>query len=135
MKKDKGLEISKAISILLESYAYEDSMNCIIGLASATVHYLGKIKETTESNVEDGVERIFLNMLKTGDDLLDMNFREYINTDGLHKMRESIMLDTVVRVMGLIRRGVINPRTKNIEIRLKSINQPTRKCQLKIVLQ
>lgn len=125
IKKDKGMEIAKAISKVLESYAYEDSMNCILGLASATVHNLSKIKETTESNAEDGVERVFLDMLKTGDNMSDLNFREYINTDGLHKMRESIMLDTVVRVMGLIRRGVINPSTKNIEIMrmLNKINE------------
>lgn len=127
MKKDKSLEISQAISKILESYSYEDSMNCIIGLASAVVYYLNKTKETTESNVEDGVERIFLNTLKTGDDLLDMNFREYINTDGLHKMRESIMLDTVVRVMGMIRRGVINPSTKNIEI-MRMLNKTNEKA-------
>ena len=127
MEKDKGLEISQAISKVLKSYEYEDSMNCILGLASATVHYLSQTKETTESNVEDGVERIFLNMLKTGDDLLDMNFREYINTDGLHKIRESIMLDTVVRVMGMIRRGVINPSTKNIEI-MRMLNKTNEKA-------
>lgn len=125
IEKDKGLEISQAISKVLKSYEYEDSMNCILGLASVTVHYLSIIKETTESNAEDGVERIFLDMLKTGDNMSDLNFREYINTDGLHKMRESIMLDTVVRVMGLIRRGVINPSTKNIEIMrmLNKINE------------
>lgn len=127
MNKDKSLEISKTISKILESYSYEDSMNCIIGLASATVYYLNKTKETTESNVEDGVERIFLNTLKTGDDLLDMNFREYVNTDGLHKMRESIMLDTVVRLMGMIRRGVISPNTKNIEI-MRMLNKTNEKA-------
>lgn len=127
IKKDKGMEVAKAISEVLESYDCEDTMNCILGLASATVHYLSQTKEATESNTEDGVERIFLDMLKTGDNMLDLNFREYINTDGLHKVREEIMLDTVVRVMGLIRRGVINTRTKNIEI-MRMLNKTNEKA-------
>lgn len=127
INKDKGLEISQAISKVLESYGYEDNMNCILGLASATVHYLDRTKRTTESNEEDGVERIFLDMLKSGDNVLDLNFREYINTDGLHKVRDEIMLDTVVRVMGLIRRGVINTRTKNIEI-MRMLNKTNEKA-------
>ena len=127
MKKDKGMEVAKAIANVLESYDCEDTMNCILGLASATVHYLSQTKEATESNAEDGVERIFLDMLKTGDNMLDLNFREYINTDGLHKVREEIMLDTVVRVMGLIRRGVINARTKNIEI-MRMLNKTNEKA-------
>ena len=127
INKDKGLEISQAISKVLVSYDCEDTMNCILGLASATVHYLSQTKEATESNAEDGVERIFLDMLKTGDNMLDLNLREYINTDGLHKVREEIMLDTVVRVMGLIRRGIINARTKNIEI-MRMLNKTNEKA-------
>ena len=127
MKKEKGMKVAKAIFKILDSYSYEDSMNCIIGLAGATVHYLSKTKETTESNAEDGVERIILDMLKTGDNMLDLNFREYINTDGNTQMRESVRLDTVVRLMGMIRRGLINPSTKNIEI-MRMLNKTNEKA-------
>ena len=127
IKKEKGMEVANAISKVLESYDCEDSMNCILGLASVTVHYLSQTKEATKSNTEDGVERIFLDMLKTGDNTCDTNFREYINTDGLHKVRDEIMLDTVVRVMGLIRRGVINASTKNIDI-MRMLNKTNEKA-------
>ena len=127
IKKEKGMEVANAISKVLESYDCEDSMNCILGLASVTVNYLSQTKEATESNSEDGVERIFLDMLKTGDNMSDLNFREYINTNGLHKVREEIMLDTVVRLMGMMRRGLINPSTKNIEI-MRMLNKTNEKA-------
>lgn len=127
MKKEIRTTFAIALSKIIEEYSNKADINdCIVGIVLATIQYLSFVKKTIGDD-EDVIERKFLDYLKNGDDVLNLNFNEYITNDGNTQMRESIRLDTVVRVMGLIRRGVINASTKNIEI-MRILNQTNKKA-------
>jgi hypothetical protein len=127
MKKETRTTIAIALSKIIEEYSNKADINdCIVGIVLATIQYLSFIKKTIDDD-EDVIERKFLDYLKDGDDVLNLNFNEYITNDGNTQMRESVRLDTVVRLMGMIRRGLINPSTKNIEI-MRILNQTNKKA-------
>jgi hypothetical protein len=127
MEKEKGNAIANALTKIIEEYSNKAGViDCLVGIVSAATNYLSFIKKTIDDD-DDLVERKFLDILKVSDDIYNMNFDEYINTNGLHKVREEIMLDTVVRLMGMMRRGLINPITKNIEI-MRMLNKTNEKA-------
>lgn len=127
MKEEIGKTIAIALSNIIEEYSDKaDIGDCMVGLASAALHYLSFVKKTIDDD-NDNVERKFLGMLKVSDDVLNLNFNEYITNDGNMQMRESVRLDTVVRLMGMIRRGLINQSTKNIDI-VRMLNKTNEKA-------
>ena len=127
MKEEIGKTIAVAISNIIEEYSDKaDIGDCMVGLASAALQYLSFEKKTIDDD-NDNVERKFLGMLKVSDDVLNLNFNEYITNDGNMQMRESVRLDTVVWLMGMIRRGLINHSTKNIDI-VRMLNKTNEKA-------